>query len=290
MLRNAHEWCEIRNIKEHGEPVNGPDRIVTGLSPSRQRPTSTRVQSVERAAALLRAVADAPDELATATALAEAVGLHRTTTWRILATLEQERLVRRDERTGTYMLGFGLIDLAGQAVGAALARSAAPVLRRLAEEIHETAALAVLRDGALTYVAESTSSSVVVAAGMSGQPVPFHATSTGKALLAFSSPEDLRTLLGPEGTELPRHTSSTITSRAALVAELAQTREQGYAVCRGEFETTAWGVSAPVLDAGGRPVAIVSIWGPGERLTVDRFPALGALAVAAAAEISGARP
>lgn len=290
MLRNAHVWCEIRNIKEQGKPVNAPGRNVTGLSPSRQRPSSTRVQSVERAGALLRAVAAAPDDAATAAALAEAVGLHRTTTWRILATLEQERLVRRDERTGSYRLGFGLIDLAGQASGAALARSAAPVLRRLAEEVGETAALAVLREGALTYVAESTSASVVVSAGLSGVPVPVHATSTGKALLAFSAHEDVRALLGPGDGDLPRHTSATITSRAALMQELVATRQRGYAECRGEFETTAWGVSAPVLDAGGRPVAIVSIWGPGERLTDDRFPALGQLAVAAATEITGERP
>lgn len=290
MLRNAHEWCEIRNIKEQEEPVNGPGHTVTGLSPSRQRPSSTRVQSVERASALLRAVAAASDDAATAPALAEAVGLHRTTTWRILATLEHERLVRRDERTGAYRLGFGLIDLAGHAAGAALARSAAPVLRRLAEEVGETAALAVLRDGALTYVAESTSAAVV-SAGLSGVPVPMHATSTGKALLAFSPPEEVPVLLGPtDGDGLPRHTAATITSRAALMQELAATRERGWAECRGEFETTAWGVSAPVLDVAGRPVAIVSIWGPGERLTDDRFPTLGAFAVAAATEISGDRP
>lgn len=291
MLRNAHEWCEIRNIREQEEPVNVPGRTVTGLSPSRQRSSSTRVQSVERAAALLRAVAAASDDAATAPALAEAVGLHRTTTWRILATLEHERLVRRDRRTGVYHLGFGLVDLAGQAAGAALARSAAPVLRRLADEVGETAALAVLREGALTYVAESTSAAVVVSAGLSGVPVPMHATSTGKALLAFSPPAEVTTLLGPgAGDALPRHTAATITSRAALDEELAATRARGWAECRGEFEATAWGVSAPVLDVAGRPVAVLSIWGPGERLTDDRFPTLGALVVAAATEISGDRP
>ena len=65
------------------------------------------------------------------------------------------------------------------------------------------------------------------------------------------------------------------------------TRLRGYAECRGEFETTAWGVSAPVLDGSGRPIAIVSIWGPGDRLGEDRFAALGELAMSAAAEIAG---
>ncbi len=267
--------------------VNQPAEKVTRLSPSRQRPAATRVQSVERAAALLRAVAAAAPEDATAAALGESIGLHRTTTWRILTTLEQQRLVTRDERNGTWSLGFGLIDLAGQAGGAALARSSHLVLRRLADQVQETAALAVLRDGALAYVAEASAGGVVTA-GVQGRPISMHGTSTGKALLAWSTPEDVQILLDPpRGGRLTRHTSSTITSVEALQQELVRTRERGYAVCRGEFETSAWGVSAPVLDVSGRAVAIVSVWGPGERLTPDRFGDLGALAVAAAADIAG---
>jgi len=256
---------------------------------SARHPRSTGVQSVERAAALLRAVAEATGQAGSATALAETVGLNRTTTWRILTTLEHERLVTRDSGTGTYSLGFGLLDLVGQAGGAALVHASRVVLRHLAGQARETAALAVVRDGVLTYVAEATAGAVV-AAGWQGREVSMHATSTGKVLLAFSEPEDLRLLLRlPRGGRLPRHTPSTITSLATLEKELAVTRARGYAVCRGEFESSAWGVSAPVLDAAARPVAVVSLWGPSERLTEDRFGALGALAVAGAAEISGRR-
>lgn len=258
-----------------------PDRGVKG---------APRVQSVERAAALLRAVAAATGPEASATALAESVGLNRTTTWRILSTLEHHRLVVHDKESGTYSLGFGLIDLAGQAGTGALVDASRLVLRRLAAEAGETAALAVVRDGVLTYVAEATAGAVV-AAGWKGREVPMHATSTGKVLLAYARPEDLRLLLRlPPGGRLKRYTPTTITSSAALEQELARIRERGYAGCRGEFETTAWGVSAPVLDAAGRTVAVVSLWGPGERLTEDRFDALGTLAIAGAAQIAGRRP
>jgi DNA-binding IclR family transcriptional regulator len=248
---------------------------------------SSRVQSVERAAALLRAVAAATGPAASATALAETVGLNRTTTWRILSTLEHQRLVIQDKESGTYALGFGLIDLAGQAGGAALLHSARVVLQHLAAESRETASLAVVRDGALTYIAEVTAGAVV-SAGWQGREVSMHATSTGKVLLAYSAPDDLRMLLRlPRGGRLPQHTPSTITSLSELEQELALTRERGYAVCRGEFESSAWGVSAPVRDAAGHPVAVVSVWGPSERLTEDRFEELGTLAVASAAEITG---
>ena len=250
----------------------------------------TRVQSVERAAALLRAVSVASGPAASATALAEAVGLNRTTTWRILRTLEEQRLVTLDRATGTYSLGFSLLDLAGQAGGGLnLAGSARVVLQRLAARSGETAALAVLRDGALTYVAEA-SAGAVVAAGWQGREVPLHATSTGKVLLAFSEPADQRLLLGlGRGARLPRYTATTITALSALEVELVRTRERGYATCCGEFEVSAWGVSAPVLDTAGRPVAVLSLWGPSERLNEARFEALGELAVDAAAEIAGRR-
>lgn len=270
-------------------PVNESGETVTRLSPSPSRPGATRVQSVERAAALLRAVAAATGAGGSATSLAATVGLNRTTTWRILTTLERERLVAFDPQTGTYTLGFGLIDLAGQADGVTLARSARVVLQRLAAEAGETAALAVVRGGALTYVAEATADTVV-AAGWQGREVAVHATSTGKVLLAFSHPAELRALLRlPHGQRLPRYTPSTITALSTLEKELALTRERGYAVCRGEFESTAWGVSAPVLDLAGHPVAVVSLWGPSERLGEERFAALGTLAIAGAAEIAGRR-
>lgn len=249
--------------------------------------TSGRVQSVERAAALLRAVATANGTAASATALAEAVGLNRTTAWRILSTLEEQRLLRLDRATGWYSLGFGLVDLAGQAGGTSLAHAAQSVLRGIAGRTGETAALAVQRGGALTYVAEALGSAIV-SVTWQGQSVPLHATSTGKVLLAFSTPDEAEALLDlPRGGRLQRYTATTITSRAALRKELDRTRERGYSVCRGELEESAWGVSAPVLDAAGRPVAVVSIWGPPERITARRFAPLGELAVAGAVELAG---
>ena len=201
-----------------------PSRHTQHASPrATARPReSTQVQSVERAAALLRAVATASGPSATATALAQTVGLNRTTTWRILATLEQQRLVSLDRETGCYSLGFGLIDLAGQAGDTSLARTAHAVLQRLAAQTGETAALAVMRDGALTYVAEAVGGAIV-SVTWQGRPVSMHATSTGKVLLAFSEPDEVPKLLNlPRGGRLTRFTSTTITSRAALTDELVQ--------------------------------------------------------------------
>ncbi len=74
---------------------------------------------------------------------------------------------------------------------------------------------------------------------------------------------------------------------ARLLAELAEIRERGFAVCAGELEPELWGVSAPVLARGQvRPVAVFSIWGPAGRVPPSRLDALGAVAIDAAAEVA----
>ena len=290
LLRNANGRCDIRNLEARGSRGQRLKGLVFPMSASHVRPAAARVQSVERAAALLRAVAAATGPDGTATALGESVGLNRTTSWRLLTTLEQQQLVRRDEASGTYSLGPGLLDLADRAAGAALARAGRETCcSDLADQARETAALAVVRDGALTYVAEA-SAGAVVAAGWLGRQVPLHATSTGKVLLAFSPVEDRRAMLGPppdggcRGTRRRRSPPSARWRRSSRWCGRA-----GTPCAAGSSRRSAWGVSAPVLDLVGRPVAVVSLWGPSERLTEDRFESLGRLAVVGAAEVARRR-
>jgi DNA-binding IclR family transcriptional regulator len=237
-----------------------------------------RVQSVDRAVHLLRAVASAGGAGAGTVALGEVCGLNRATAWRILSTLEAHGLVACDRSTNHWTIGSGLGDIVRTSGLDTVVHDAHQVLERLAVQTGETAALAVLRDGALVYVDEVAPASIVSAA-WSGRTMSLHATSTGKVLLAWSPEQDLTNLLP---RRLKRHTETTITDRPTLWAELARTRERGYATCSGEFDTSAWGVSAPVLDRSGRLLAVLSIWGPGDRIDPGRFPALGKAAMRAA--------
>jgi DNA-binding IclR family transcriptional regulator len=260
--------------KPTGGPA-GPDNSGAPLS-------SSRVQSVDRAVSLLRAVADAGVGGATTVALGEACGLNRATAWRLLSTMETHGLVVSDRSSGRWVLGPGLVDIARSAGSDVVLRDVHEVLEGVALQVGETAALAVLRHGSLTYVDE-VFPSAIVSASWAGKPVSLHATSTGKVALAWST-EDERARLLPR--RLERHTDTTITNRAALRAELDSTRERGYATCHGEFDVSAWGVSAPVLDRTGRLLAVLSIWGPPQRVVPERFPALGAITIEAAAKMA----
>jgi DNA-binding IclR family transcriptional regulator len=238
-----------------------------------------RVQAVQRAAELLKALG-ARREPATVFELAERCALNRSTAWRILATLEEQGLVERDPDTGRYSVGHALVTLAAGAGHEPLVRRAHPHLRALAEACAETASLAVPRRLQLVYV-DQVQAPHVMAANWLGRPTPLHATSTGKAFLAGLDDDELAAALPGR---LARYTDTTITRRAALRAELAEVRGRGHAVSRGELEPALWGVSAPV-PAGGRAVAVVSVWGSEARIRALGLDALGARTAAAAAEI-----
>lgn len=240
-----------------------------------------RVQSVDRAMMLLRAVAVATPEDSTAARLAETCGLNRATAWRILHTLEAHDVVACSRESGRWSIGVAVVDMAQSAGTDTIIALARPRLERLSLQTGETAALAVWRQGALTYVEEVVPTAIVAATWL-GQAVPLHATSTGKVLLAFG---DSAVVSRPARRGLERFTETTITTVAALDEQLAQVRLRGFATCRGEYEPSAWGVSAPVVDSAGRLVAVLSIWGPGTRVTDERLEVLGPLVHTTAATL-----
>jgi len=240
-----------------------------------------RVQSVDRAMLLLRAVAVADPEDSTAARLAEKCGLNRATAWRLLHTLEAHDMVTCSRETGRWSVGVAVTDIARSAGLDSLVTLTRPGLERLSLQTGETVGLAVWQQGALTYVDEVVPPAIVAATWL-GRTVPLHATSTGKVLMAFG---DLPAVPSTGRRRLERFTDTTVTSRAALEEQLAQVRLRGFSTCRGELEDSAWGVSAPVKDRAGRLVAVLSIWGPGTRITDARLEVLGPQVHAAASTL-----
>lgn len=265
------ELCLICKQMSHVAKING-DR----------RPTLRTIQSVDRAAALLKAVADSRRPL-TLSELAARTSLNRSTAWRLLATLDLHGLVERDPVSQRYTVGYAIVQIAAGGDHDALVRRARPAVERLATETGETASLAVAKRFELVYV-DQVEAPHVMAPNWLGRPAPLHATSSGKAFLAWLTPEERATLLTP--ARLKRYTSTTITKRAELENELEEVRERGYSVCVGELEETLFGVSSAVLNPQGRPVAIVSVWGPEHRVHRRRLPSIGDAAVRAAREIT----
>jgi DNA-binding IclR family transcriptional regulator len=238
------------------------------------------IQSVDRAAALLNEIADS-QRPPTVAELAETCGLNRSTTWRLLDTLDRHGLVERDPVSQRYTVGYAFLRIAASAAHDPVVRRARPVLEQLSLEAGETVNLAIAKRFDLVYV-DQVDPPQIMAPNWLGRVVPLHATSSGKAFLAYLDEEERSALLG---RRLERFTKTTITDRGALERELEAVRRDGYAISRGELEESLFGASAAVLAEQGRPLAVVSVWGPEHRVPRTRLPEVGRLTRAAAGQI-----
>jgi len=238
-------------------------------------------QAVERAAQLLIQVARHRDPV-TFTELTEASGLAKSTTSRLLTALERNGLVRRDP-AGRFRPGEVFVSYACRGGAEAdLVSVAQPFLDRLGSQTGETVNLGVPRAGGLVeQIAQVDSTYLIGGTNWVGLSVPLHCAALGKVLLAWGAAEL------PPG-RLERAAPKTITSRAALAADLIEVRAQGYAVTDEELEPGLIAVAAPVFRAGGVLVAALSVSGPSSRLHGDRITHAARHAVEQAAALSAA--
>lgn len=239
------------------------------------------VQSVDRALNILEILARSGE--CGVTEIAVALGVHKSTAFRLVATLEQHRLVEQVEGRGKYRLGVGLLRLAG-ATSARLdvVQEARPLCKQLAATTGETVNLATLSGSSALYLDQVAGPSALQPHNWVGQHIPLHATSNGKALLAWLPSAELDELLG----RLPSFTGSTITTKPQLRRALETVRQQGYAVAVDELEVGLTAIAAPVRNAHGDVVCSISLSGPTFRLHADRVAAVTPLLVEAAAELS----
>lgn len=107
-------------------------------------------RTLDRGLRLLELLAEAPDGR-TVTELSAALGVGRTVIYRLLATLEAHRMVRRDH-DGRVRLSLGVLGLASS-VHPVLRAAALPTLRTLAERVGLTAALSMVEGSEVLAVA-----------------------------------------------------------------------------------------------------------------------------------------
>jgi IclR family acetate operon transcriptional repressor len=217
--------------------------------------------------------------------LGETTGLQASTVHRLLATLVDCGYVVRSRQAGHYRLGHKIVLLAGApetrvARLRAVARGHLEAIRR---ESDETTNLVILEGPMLVYVDQAESSRTVRMFAQIGRRVDAHATGAGKAMLAFQ-PEDVRAEL----LASPRQsfTSRTITTEAALLAELDRTRARGYGIDSEEYERGVACVGVPLLDGDGYAFAAISVSAPAARLWLLDVPGLADFMAESAREIA----
>ncbi len=222
-------------------------------------------QAVHRALAILALFDEQTPRLAIGE-VASALGVHRSTASRLLEALERHRLVERTDDGRGYVLGLGLVSLAGHVLNRFPARAAGgDVVRSLRDRTGESAWLGVLAGDEVVYIDQASSPHVRLNTDWVGRRQTLTAGVTGAVLLAFQRPEVIDELLRAGRSD------GEPAAQGLTTEELAAVRRQDYLARYGGAATGHAIVAAPIRDHRRDVVAAVSLSGPCHRVDERRF-------------------
>ncbi len=206
-------------------------------------------QVIARAATILRALEDRPAGLSIS-ALAKLTDLPRTTVHRLVSSLITQQLLLQD--SDGIKLGPALARLAASA-HTDIITLAQPAMATLGRRTRETVDLCVWRGSHTVLVSQFVSDQELRVTSPVSTAFPSHCAAHGKALLAQQSDETLAALL-PQLAEA--RTANTAQNAQRIKADIALTREQGYAVDREEHARGVCGVSVALHTGAGERYAL----------------------------------
>lgn len=242
------------------------------VNEGRRSDADLHVRSVGRAVAILEQFTlDRPEP--TLTEISIGIGLSKSTTHRLLTTLEAAEMVEFDRRSLRYRLGLKVFRLGSVASKSMdLVKQAEPLLRSIAEETDETSLLLVA-DGqqALCLLRFDGDYQVRVLFSEPGKHSAFNIGAAQRVLLAHLPEDQWEEVVAHQAR---RMTQYSLVTRDELERDRREIQEHGYAVSWEDIILHACGLGAPVRDAEGSVVAAVSISGIVQRFSAERLPLL----------------
>ncbi|WP_246031689.1 IclR family transcriptional regulator [Salibacterium salarium] len=235
------------------------------------------IRTLQRAIDILNCFHEEDREL-TLTEISQKIELAKSTTTRLLSTLESNHFVEKNPMTAKYRLGRQLYfigHVAGQSIE--LRPVAEPTMKRLRNQTKETVNLYVLDGNHRTCVQQYESTQSVKHMVSIGQKLPLTVGAGGKTLLAHQEKDYIENVMG----EQPM-----IHSKVDLKNELNKIVEEKYAISVDEREAGTSAAASPVFDIDGNITAALSVSGPSSRFNPNELPELKTSLVAAAVEIS----
>lgn len=222
------------------------------------------VQSVDRALHLLEALA-LRDEGARLSELAREVGLAPSTAHRLLTTLEQRGFAQFDQNQSQWHVGRRAF-IVGMAFSQwqNMVAASMPYLRSLRDATRETTNLGVLEDGEVITMAQVESRQIIRAIAPPGGRAPVMNSGMGKAIVATWPDEEIEALVTRYGLRpMTRHS---LGSMAEVRREIAQIRQQGYALDDEEFTSGMRCLAAVIWSATGEAIGAISVSALASRL------------------------
>ncbi len=226
-----------------------------------------QITSISRALDILECFMDANTEW-TLKNLVLQLDMPTTTVHRQLSTLTERGYLVQDPIRKSYQVGPRLLLLSSTILSHSDLRTVArPEMEKLSATVKETINLSVMMGREIFYLDKVETFRSVVCNTKVGTRAPAHATSGGKIMLAYQSEEFVEAYCR-DLPQMPPLTERTITSPDRLRAELARTRQQGYAIDDGEIEPGLICVGAPIFGLD-RVLGTVSIAGPTFRMKAE---------------------
>jgi len=195
--------------------------------------------------------------------IAERLKLPRSTAYRYIAALRAHHLVEEAADGSGYCLGAKILELAATMSPRPIRGVALPYMERIARETGETVILCGLREYEGVCLEKVDGHHALRVSYELGDTYPLHASATGKAIYAYLTPKERKTITDHVG--LDRFTDSTITDPGALEREATKICEDGYSESDGEAIVGTRGIAAPIFSFAGRIVASIGASVPSHR-------------------------
>ncbi len=241
------------------------------------------IKPVLKALHVLKCLGDAGRELPLVE-ICRIVALPKPTVYKYLQTLIEAEFVLYDAECTCYWLGPNAWSL-GRTVDPSLRvrEVAKPIMQHLRDRFGETINLGVMHGEEVIYLEMVLNRQALRMQATIGAHDPAYTTSLGRAMIAFL-PENCWKKHVPR--QMGKRTGRTMTTYAALHAELIETQRRGYALERGENEEGALCIGAPIFDQAGNVIAAVSLSAPATRISRLAEVEVGEAVIQAARDIS----
>lgn len=256
------------------------DGVVTSLNEPDQTRRAGRIQSVARALSIIDEIS--ANRTMRAQEIASSLGLNLTTAVHLLNTLTDCGYLNKHGRA--YSLSTEKVLSLYSQIEADVRPSPAVLsaLHQVTEQTGESGyASCWIGDDVMIIAVAEGNHAIRVAALQIGRAGDIHARSSGKCLLAFAPRDQAERLL--TNRTLNRRTANTIVDVDAMRAELAQIRDRGYAIDRGEYLDGVWGIAVPMYLGERHPQCALTLTMPADRFAANESACVKALLDAARA-------
>lgn len=263
--------------------------------PAKAAPTVTGgVVSVRRSLQLLELMSEGEASWSLAE-IGRRLGVNKAIALRLIDELRATGFVYRDDVTGDYVLTYKLSNLGLRKLDQTrILDQSSGVLRELANETGELVRLGVVEPAhKVTWVLAFVGARRTLHIDPNYRlDIQLNTHAAGKAWLSTLAPEEAWQVLQASGIE--QCTPHSKTGRQEIEADLAETRERGFALTFEENELHVGAIAAPIMvrqTSGQRQcVGVVSVAAPTWRVSREDFLALAPALLRGVAKLSDMWP